>query len=112
MDIQLCSLLIHTFFYLTDPPAEMKLNTPSGVNENFFLKKGFGEYVLNASAQPYAAIDCSSVKITWVSPSKGNLRSCRAEGKKSVKSFKATFFFPIHIRCHNTLNCIELKSRV
>ena len=84
MDIELCSLLIHMFFYLTDPPAEMKLNTPSGVKENFVLKKGFGEHIFDVSAEPNAAITCSSVKITWVSSAKGNLMSCPSEGKESA----------------------------
>ena len=84
MDNDLCSLLIHMFFYLTDPPAEVKLTTPGGVKENFVLKKGFGEYIFDASAEPYAAITCSSVNITWVSPTKGNLRSCLSGGKENA----------------------------
>ena len=82
MDIKLCSLSMHMFFYLTDPPAQVKLTT--GVKENLNLKKGFGEQTFEASAEPYAAITCSSVKITWVSSTKGNLRSCQATGKESA----------------------------
>ena len=61
----------------------MNISVPSGV-EIISLKKGFGEYVLNISADSYTDITCSSVKITWMSPTEGDVKVCQAEGKEKL----------------------------
>ena len=66
----------------------MKITTPGNVEEKVTLMKGFKEYIFEASAQPYAAISCSSVMVTWVSQTKENLKSCQAEGKKILATVK------------------------
>ena len=69
------------FLYLTDPPEEVKITVPSGLEENHIdLQKGFGEYIFEASAVSYAKITCTSVIITWMSPTKNVLKSCQATG--------------------------------
>ena len=69
-----------TGLYLIDPPVEVKLETPGSLH-SINLTEGFGEYVLKASAESYAAITCNSVKIIWMSSKKEELLSCQAKGK-------------------------------
>ena len=74
---------------------QVEINATTGVEEKVDLEKGFGEYIFEASAEPYAAIACSSVMITWVSPTEGNLKSCQAAGKGNLtisSSFKSHLF--------------------
>ena len=61
----------------------MKVFAP-GSEERIILNKGFKEHVLEALAESYTNITCNSVMVTWVSPAKGNLTSCQAEGNKSL----------------------------
>ena len=70
----------HTSLYLIDPPAEVILITPDSL-KSVYLAEGFGEYVLKALAESYTAITCNSVKIMWMSSTKGTLMSCQAKGK-------------------------------
>ena len=72
------------FCILIDPPAEVKLSTVSVLEEKVELKKGFGNYSINATAKSHPNITCSSVMITWVSLTKGNVHSCQAEGKENL----------------------------
>ena len=69
--------------YFTDPPPEVKITTPIGIDAYVNLNKGFGKYVFEASAEPYTAINCSSVMVIWSSPTKENVDSCQGEGKTS-----------------------------
>ena len=82
-------------FSLTDPPKEVQISAPIG-GEIINLHKGFGEHVLNISAESDTAISCNSVKITWMSRTKGNILSCEAEGKKS-HNFNPYFNYSIKI---------------
>ena len=67
-----------------DPPTELKI-TSSGRDEvKVVLKKGFNEFILEGSAQQYPAIICSSVVVTWASPPKGNIKSCKAGGTDNL----------------------------
>ena len=66
------------FLYFVDPPTELCIFTPI-VEGTILLKEGFGKYVLNSES--HTDISCSSVMITWVSQTEGNIKSCQAEGK-------------------------------
>ena len=77
----LCSLLIHTFSMLTDPPLEVNITIVNEVEETVPLERGFGKYIFNASAEPYSRVTCSGVVITWVSSTMGNRKTCKAKGK-------------------------------
>ena len=88
---------------LTDPPREVKFTTPTGV-EIINLHKGFGEHVLNISAESYSEISCSSVIITWESPTQGNILSCQAAGKEDhANSFAMTVFHLIKIKINYSM---------
>ena len=69
------------FAFLTDPPAEVILNTSDSL-KSVNVTEGFGDYVFEASAESYRDFTCNSAEIVWVSPAKGRLQSCHAKGKK------------------------------
>ena len=62
-----------------DPPKDVNIK-PAGSFETVKLKKDFGKYVLNTSADSYDALSCNSAIITWVSPKLEIYLSCQAEG--------------------------------
>ena len=69
------------------------------MKEKVDLKKGFGQYIFEASAESYSDISCNSVMITWISSTKGKIQSCQAEGKRNVKIMQCQCFyisFPLH----------------
>ena len=96
-----CSF-IKCLVFLIDPPTEVKINTSNGL-EIIHLTKDFGKYVLTISAEPYSAISCSSVNITWVSPTKGNLLSCQSEGDENLIVFNS---------CVAVLTCHSISAHL
>ena len=109
------------FFFsvcITDLPEGIKINIHSVVEEKVNLKKGFGKYMLVASANPYAAITCSSVMITWTTSIKKSL-SCQAEGKEElimITFCQSQYFLSIHYhlpltKCHNTFSRHKIHSK-
>ena len=81
--IYMHSISICYIYYITDPPSEVKITTPSDVEEILILNKGFREKTIEVSAESNATINCSGVSITW-SPTKGKPQSCQAEGKGNI----------------------------
>ena len=63
----------------------MKITAPTGADKEVILSKGFGEHVIEASAESYTGINCSSVIITWESSQSGNVTSCQAKGKNNIR---------------------------
>ena len=77
--------------YSPDPPTEVKITTSIGMDANWYyigmdvhLHKGFGKFVIEASAQSYIDIICSPVMIVWMSPTKRKLPPCQAKGKNNL----------------------------
>ena len=64
----------------------MNITTPTGVETEVNLEKGFEEYVFYASAEPYNAITCKGVMISWVSLKVGVVKSCEPEGTEILVS--------------------------
>ena len=85
MSCKLYTCLLKIFvLYLIDPPMEVKIRTQNS-SDVVNLRKDFGEHVLESSADSYTALSCSSVSITWVSPTKGYILSCTPKGKAILK---------------------------
>ena len=80
LDRKQAHLSTDIYVFLTDPPAVVNITVSIDVEE-VNLNQSFREYTFEASAEPYAGISCSSVVITWTSPTKGIFKSCKAEGK-------------------------------
>ena len=78
------------FLRLIDPPEEVKITTPSDIEEKIVLRKDFGEYTFKASAESNTTLICRGVMVTWISSTKGILRSCEGKGKGNLKPFNAT----------------------
>ena len=72
---------------MIDPPTEVNINTPSDVDKKVILTKGFKKYVFEASAESYTVINCNSVIITWVSSTKGTIKTCEAKGKEILRLY-------------------------
>ena len=75
------------FLLFIDPPTEVRMTTPSEIENKVKIKRGFGEYLLEASAESYTAFSCSSVMITWVSSRNGIIMFCQAKGKDNFTMF-------------------------
>ena len=65
---------------MIDPATKVKITLPSGAGAQLNLKEGFGEYVFEALAEPFTAIDYNSFNITWVSSKTGDVKTCQAKG--------------------------------